>query len=130
MERVRHGPEISTDTATNPNRFDDITTSTSKPRVKWLYPMDPTQGLTSTQSPTNNPSTIHAQALKDIGILRDANYQALDIGSMINFQSLQEDHNHVEHTPNMDQHVNESHNKEYLGFIAHVHLPYLDYLVQ
>ena len=29
MERVRHGPEISTDTATNPNRVYDITTSTS-----------------------------------------------------------------------------------------------------
>ena len=27
---------------------------------------------------------------------------------MINLQSLQEDHNHVEHTPNMDQHVNEA----------------------
>ena len=27
---------------------------------------------------------------------------------MINFQSLQEYHNHVEHTPNMDQHVNEA----------------------
>ena len=31
-------------------------------------------------------------------------YQALEIGEMINMQSLQE----VEHTPNMDQHVNES----------------------
>ena len=29
MERVRHGPEISTDTATDPNKVDDITTSTS-----------------------------------------------------------------------------------------------------
>ena len=31
MERVRHGPEISTDTVTDPNRVDDITTSTSEP---------------------------------------------------------------------------------------------------
>ena len=30
MERVRHAPEISTDTMTNPNRVDDITTSTSE----------------------------------------------------------------------------------------------------
>ena len=29
MERVRHGPDLSTDTATDPNRVDDITTSTS-----------------------------------------------------------------------------------------------------
>ena len=29
MERVRHGPGISTDTATNPNTVDDITTSSS-----------------------------------------------------------------------------------------------------
>ena len=42
MERVRHGPYISTYTTTDPNRVDDITTSTSEPRVKWLRPMDPT----------------------------------------------------------------------------------------
>ena len=29
MERVRHGPEISTNTVTDPNRVDDIKTSTS-----------------------------------------------------------------------------------------------------
>ena len=40
--------------------------------------------------------------------MRDAEYQALELGAMINFQSLQEHHNHVEHTPNMDQHVNEA----------------------
>ena len=34
MERVRHGPDISIDTTTDPNRFDDIKTSTSEPRVK------------------------------------------------------------------------------------------------
>ena len=72
MERVRHGPNISTGTATNPNRVDDITTSTSEPRVKRLRPMDPTQVPTSTQSPTNNPSMSHVEALEDIGILRDA----------------------------------------------------------
>ena len=42
MERVRHGPDISTDTATDPNRVDDMTTSTSEPCVNWLHPMDPT----------------------------------------------------------------------------------------
>ena len=31
MERVRHGLDISNDTATDPNRVDDIKTSTSKP---------------------------------------------------------------------------------------------------
>ena len=60
MERVRHGPKISTDTATDPNRVDDITTSTSEPRVKRLRPTNPTQIPTSTQSPTNNPSMSHA----------------------------------------------------------------------
>ena len=30
MERVRHGLDISNDTTTDPNRFDDITTSTSE----------------------------------------------------------------------------------------------------
>ena len=70
--------------------------------------MDPTQIPTSTQSLTNNPSTSHAEALEDIGILRDIEYQVLDLGTMINLQSLQEDHNHVKHTPNMDQHVNEA----------------------
>ena len=34
MERVRHGPRISTDTTTNHNIVDDITTSTLEPRVK------------------------------------------------------------------------------------------------
>ena len=29
MERVRHGPDISTDTTTDPNRVNDITTSNS-----------------------------------------------------------------------------------------------------
>ena len=41
-------------------------------------------------------------------MLRDVEYQALDIGAMVNLQSLQEYNNHVEHTPNMDQHVNEA----------------------
>ena len=31
MERVRHGPDISTDTVSDPNRVDNITTSTSEP---------------------------------------------------------------------------------------------------
>ena len=34
MERVRHGPKISTDTASDTNRVDDITTSTSEPPMK------------------------------------------------------------------------------------------------
>ena len=108
MERVRHGPDIFTNTASNPNRVDGITTSTSKPRVKWLRPTYPTQIPTSTQSPTNNPSTSHVEALEDIGILRDVEYEALDLGAMINLQSLQEEHNHVEHTPSVDWHVNEA----------------------
>ena len=73
-----------------------------------MHPMDPTQIPTSKQSPTNNPSMSHAEALEEIGILRDAEYQELDVEAMINFQSLQEDHNHVEHTPNMDRHANEA----------------------
>ena len=88
MERLRHGPDISTDTATDPNRVDDITTSTSEPRVKRLRPTDPTQVPTSTQSPTNNPSTSHVEALEDIGVLRDAEYEVLELGAMINLQSL------------------------------------------
>ena len=48
MERVRHGPEISTNTTTDPNRVDDIKTSTLEPRVQWLCPTDPTQVPTST----------------------------------------------------------------------------------
>ena len=74
--------------------------------MKHLRPMDPTQVPTSTQSPTNNPSMSHVEALEDIGVLRDAKYEVLDLGAMINLQSLPEDHNHVEHTPNMDQHMN------------------------
>ena len=31
MERVRHGPDIYTDTVSDPKRVDDITTSTSEP---------------------------------------------------------------------------------------------------
>ena len=64
--------------------------------------MDPTQVPTSAQSLTNNPSTSHVEALEDIGVLRDAEYEALDLGSIINLQSLPEDHNHVEHTHNID----------------------------
>ena len=108
MERVRHGPYIYTDAAINRNRVGDIKTSSSEPQVKRLHPMDPTQIPTSTQSPTNNPSTSHVEALEDICILRDIEYQALDLGAMINLQSLQEAQNHVKHTPNMDQHVNEA----------------------
>ena len=108
MDRVRHGLAISTDTATDPNRVDDTTTSTSEPCVKRLRPMDPTQIPTSTRSPTNNQSTSHAKALEDIGILRDVEYQSLDLGVMTNLKSLEEGQNHVEHTPNMDQHVNEA----------------------
>ena len=88
MERVRHGTYISTDTTTNPNRVDDIKTSTSEPQVKWLRPTDPNQVPTSTQSPTNNPSMIHVEALEDIGVLRDAEYEVLDLGAMIKLQSL------------------------------------------
>ena len=43
MERVRHGPDISTDSASDPNRVDDITTYTLEPRVKRSRPTDPTQ---------------------------------------------------------------------------------------
>ena len=50
----------------------------------------------------------HVEALEYIGVLRDAEYEALDLGEMISLQSLPEDHNHVEHTPNMDRHVNEA----------------------
>ena len=50
----------------------------------------------------------HVEALEEMGIMRDVEYQELDLGAMINLQPLQEDHNHVEHTPNMDQHVNEA----------------------
>ena len=50
----------------------------------------------------------HVEALEDIGVLRDAEYEALDLEGMINLQSLLEYHNHVEHTPNMDRHVNDS----------------------
>ena len=50
--------------------------------------MDPTQVPTSTQSPTNNPSMSHVEALEDIGILRDNEHQALDLREMINLQSL------------------------------------------
>ena len=77
--------------------------------------MDPTQIPKSTQSPTNNPSTSHVEALEDIGILRDVDYQALDLRAMINFQSILEDCNHVEHTPNMDWHVNDSPQERSLG---------------
>ena len=102
MDRVRHGPDISTDTATDPNRFNGITNSTSEPWVKRLRPTDPTQVSTSTQSPTNNPTMSHVEGLENIGTLRDIEYQALDLRIMINLQYLQEYHNHVKHTPNMD----------------------------
>ena len=84
MERVRHGLDISTDTAFDPNRVDDITTSNLEPRVNQLCPTYPTQVPTSTQSPTNNPSTSHVEALEDIGTLRDVEYEALDLGEIIN----------------------------------------------
>ena len=43
MDRVRHGPDISTDTMTDPNRVDDIKTSSSEPREKQFSPTKPTQ---------------------------------------------------------------------------------------
>ena len=58
MERVRHGPNISTDTASYPNIFDDTTTSTSEPKVKRLHPTDPTQVTTSTKSPATKSATV------------------------------------------------------------------------
>ena len=51
---------------------------------------------------------IHVEALEGIGVLRDAKYEVLDLGVMINLKSLPEDHNCVKHTPNMDRHVNDS----------------------
>ena len=48
MDRVRHGPDISTDPASDPNTVDDRTTSSSAPQVKCLRPMEPTQIPTST----------------------------------------------------------------------------------
>ena len=87
--RVRHGPDISIDITVDPNRVDDIKTSTFEPHVKWFCPTDPTKIPTSTQSPTNNPSTSHVEALEDMGILRYVEYQALELGAMINLQSLQ-----------------------------------------
>ena len=48
MERVRHGLDISTDTVTDPNTVDERKNSSSKPLVKRLHPMDPTQIPTST----------------------------------------------------------------------------------
>ena len=49
----------------------------------------------------------HVEALEDIGVLRDIEYEALDLGAMINLKSLQEENTHVDHTPNIDEHVNE-----------------------
>ena len=80
MERVRHGSDISIDTVIDHNKVDDITTSSLEPRVIWLDPTDPTKIPTSTQSQTNNTSMSHVEALEDIGILRDTEYQALDLG--------------------------------------------------
>ena len=48
MDRVRHGPDISTNTVTNPNGVYDIKTSSSEPLVKRLCPIGPTQIPTST----------------------------------------------------------------------------------
>ena len=70
--------------------------------MKRLHPIDPTQVPTSTQSPTSNPSTNHVEALEEIGVLRDAEYEALDLGAMINLKYLPEYHNHVDQPPNMD----------------------------
>ena len=47
MERVRHDPNISIDTTTDPNIIDDRTTSSCKPRVKRLHPTDPNKIPTS-----------------------------------------------------------------------------------
>ena len=48
MDSVRHGPDISTHTANDPSRVDDIKTFSSKPQVKQLHPTDPTQIPTPT----------------------------------------------------------------------------------
>ena len=43
MDRVRHGPDISTDTMIDPNTVDDKKTYSSEPWGKQLHPRDPTQ---------------------------------------------------------------------------------------
>ena len=43
MDKVRHGPYISTNTVNDPNTVDDITTYSSEPWVKQLRARDPTQ---------------------------------------------------------------------------------------
>ena len=52
MERVRHGPDIATDIAIDPNKVDDISSngpnSSSTDTAKRFSPMDPTQVPTST----------------------------------------------------------------------------------
>ena len=106
MDRVRNGPDIFTYPPTDPNIVDDIKTSSSTPQVKCLRPIDPTQISTTTQSPTDIPSMSNVEALQDIGILRGA--EALGVEEMINLQSLKKYHNHVEHTPIIDEHVIEA----------------------
>jgi len=113
MDRMRHGPEISTDPPTDLSTVDDITTSSSTPQVKRLHPMDPAQIPATTQSPIDILSTSNVEAIQDIGIMRDA--KAFGVEEMIDLQPVQEDHNHVKHTPIIDEHVIEAPQKREYG---------------
>ena len=106
MDRARHPPQISTDPSIEPNLVDDIPTSSSTPQVKRLRPMDPTQTLTTTQSPTDIPSTSNASTIQELGIIRDV--EALGVEEMVDLQSVQEDPIHAEHTPIIEEPVIEA----------------------
>ena len=95
MEKHRH-PLV---TSSNPIKMHETMISCSTHQVKRMCPMEPTQIPTSSQPPTNNPSTSSDQVLQDFQILVDDNYTEYDAQQVAYFQSPHNEHTHVEHTP-------------------------------
>ena len=74
MEKHRN-PHV---TASYPRIMHETMTSSSTPRVKKMYPMEPTHIPTSSHPSTNNPSTSNDEVQQGIEILMDDGYAELD----------------------------------------------------
>ena len=103
MEKHRHPPVTGSD----PITMHETTASCSTHQVKRMRPTEPTQIPVSIQPPTNNPSTSDDQVLQDFQIPIDANYTEYDAQQSVNVQCPHNEQTHVQHTPILNQHVNE-----------------------
>ena len=106
MEKHRHLPI----TSSNPSIIDAIVDSSSLFQVKHMHPMEAIHTPTSSQLPTNIPSTSIDTHEEDIKIFQDANYVEGEIKGFNYLQLFNEEAPHVQvEIKQLDvQHTNKS----------------------